>query len=178
MKKGESALTFVASLILLSIILTIFYILFLQASFNQTKISIQQISISDVQLNLINYLRTPLQDRSTIYDLIIKSYYNNDYNELEKVTGEVFNKVYEKEKCPLWNVYGEIDKKKFFDYESSFDIRKYTPEFSLKNLFNSITNRFFLSTPYLGTRSSSLNLISPNSNRPIKIILVEGCINE
>lgn len=172
MKKGESAITFVFSLFLLVIVLTIFYVLFLQAALSKAEIAIKQVGAADIQITLINYLKTPLKDNKNVYELIINSYYNDNYNELEKVTEDIFNKVYNKENCPLWNVYGEIDNKKFFDFESEFDIRKYsrpTPRGNILSLFIKDT---------ISTRSTSLDLIFPDKNKKIKITLIEGCVNE
>ena len=171
MKKGESAITFVFSLIFLVILMTIFYSLFLLSSVSKTTYAINQISSGDVNINLINYLRTPFEDEK-IQDLIVSSYYNNDYKKLEIETENIFNKIYDKEKCPLWNIKGEIDDDKFFEFESGFDIRKYnrpTPRGNILNLFTQ---------EYLLTKSSSIDLTLPDSSKKAKITLTEGCINE
>ena len=113
-----------------------------------------------------------MKDKSDVYYLIINSYYGDNYDELEKITEEIFNKAYDKEKCPLWNVYGEIDNKKFFDYESGFDIRKYSKPTPRGNVLSLFTKEYVI------TKSSSLDLIFSDKNKKLKITLIEGCTNE
>lgn len=171
MKKGESALTFVASLIFLSVTLLIFYALFLQSAANKSEFYIKEIAANDVYINLINYLHYPAEDLD-IYELIVKSYYSNDYKKLEEITKNRLNEIYDKERCPLWKITGEIEDKKIFDYESEFDIRKYTLKSSPRNLF------LLFNKNKLITKSSSLELLLPEKNKNIKINLEEGCVNE
>ena len=168
MKKGESAITFVFSLIFLAIVITIFYALFLLSSVNKANFSINQVSLSDVNINLINYLRTPL-NTTTVYDLMINSYYNNDYRELETLSENIFNRVYDNERCPLWNIKGEINNEKFFEFESKFDARKYTLSQNPRNFLRIFTD------DYLATRSSSFDIVFPD-NKKAKITLLEGCV--
>lgn len=170
MKKGESAITFVFSVIFLVIILLIFYVLFSRSALNKTENIITQINMGDVNINLVNYLMTPLKDKTTIKDLIIHSYYNNDYNDLDKITSGIFNGVYDNERCPLWKITGEINNEKFFDYESEFDIRKYTLRPTIRNFFLIFSNKYLL------VRKSSLDLSFPDPNIKAKITLTEGCI--
>lgn len=170
MKKGESALTFIFSVIFLAIILLIFYVLFSKSALNKTENIITQIDVGDVNINLVNYLRTPLKDKTTVKDLIINSYYNNDYKDLDKITSDIFNKVYDNERCPLWEITGDINNKKFFDYESGFDIRKYTLRPTFRNFFLIFSNKYLL------VRKSSLDLLFPNPDIKAEITLTEGCI--
>ena len=172
MKKGESALTFVFSLIFLGIILSLFYFLFLKSSISKSEYAINSINIGDTNINLINYIKTPLEDNSNIYDLIINSYYNNKYEKLDGVTLKIFNEVYDKEKCPLWNIKGEVDGKEFFEYESEFDIRKYTLNPNPRNILQLFNKN------YLIARSSSIDLMLPDKTKKMKITLTEGCLNE
>lgn len=171
MKRGDTALTFFASLILIAIILIFFQALFLLSSFSKTEFAINQVNLANTQINLINYLRTPLQDNSKIIDLVITSYYNDKYDKLEEETEKIFNKIYDKEKCPLWNVKGELDDEEFFEYESGFDARKYTLAPGRGNIFQLFTSK------YITTRTISIDLIFPDNKRA-KITLREGCLNE
>ncbi len=172
MKKGESALTFVFSLIFLAVILSIFYVLFLLSSANRTNYVINEVNLGNVNINLINYLRTPITDNKKIFDLILESYYINNYEDLEKITNNIFNKIYNADKCPLWRITGEINNERFFDYESEFDIKKYTLNPGPRNIIHIFTDKSLI------TRTSSLNLIIPDPNKKLKITLKEGCINE
>ena len=52
--------------------------------------------------NLITYLRTPLNDK-TIADLILESYANKNYDELQRITKDIFDKEYEKSKSS-WKI--------------------------------------------------------------------------
>ena len=170
MKKGESALTIVFSMIFLAIVITIFYVLFLSSSIGKAEYDITQINIADMNINLMNYLRTPVDDKN-IHDLIVDSYYNDNYDDLEKNTENIFNRVYDKERCPFWEIYGDIEDEKFFDYESEFDVRRYTLSASPHNFFRLFNDDIIL------TRISSIEIIIPE-NKKAKITLKEGCINE
>jgi hypothetical protein len=178
MKKAESAMTIVFSLIFLAVILLFFNVIFLQSAASKTQYSINEITLGDTNINLINYLRTPLKDNFVIKDLIIDSYYNNKYEELEKNTEDILNKAYEKEKCPLWKIKGEANNEKIFEYESEFDIRKYTFEFSLRNIFNLAVGKYYLVDYTILYRTATFDLELPNPGKKIKITLVEGCKNE
>src|SRR3989344_1504187 len=167
MKKGESAITFVFSLIFLAIVITIFYALFLLSSVNKANFSINQVGSSDVNINLINYLRTPV-NTTKVYDLMINSYYNNDYKELETLSEDIFNRVYDNERCPLWNIKGEINNGGFFEFESEFDARRYALSPNPRNFLIILTDE------YLTLRSSSLDIVFPD-NKKAKITLLEGC---
>ncbi|MEK6907593.1 MAG: hypothetical protein AABW45_03625 [Nanoarchaeota archaeon] len=171
MKKGESAITFVFSLIFIVATITIFYALFSLSSLSNSEFRINQINLADIQINLVNYLRTPLQNNENIADLIVSSYYNDDYKKLQEVSGEIFNMVYDKERCPLWNIKGELDDKKFFEYESKFDVRTYTLSPNPRNFIRLFTDKYIL------PQEHSLDLIFPD-NKKAKITLEEGCIHE
>ena len=170
MKKADSALTFFASLVLIVIVLILFQVSFLLSSSSKTEFAINQISVANLQINLINYLRTPLK-QETVQDLIVDSYYNNKYDELEKISREIFKKVYDKEKCPLWNIKGKVDDNKFFEYESEFDVRKYTLNPNPRNFLNLFNKN------YISSKESSIEIILPE-NKKAKITLIEGCLNE
>lgn len=54
-------------------------------------------SNSDVEINLLNYARTPATINGlsfTIADLIVYSYSKNDFSDLDKYTKELLNSVY------------------------------------------------------------------------------------
>jgi len=171
MKKGEEALTFVFSMIFIMVILFLFFSLFLIDSITKRDYAIKQIDNGNANINLINYLRTPIKKDYTIYDLIIDSYYNEEYNELEKETSNIFNKIYNKELCPLWNLKGKVNNNKFFEYESEFDIRKYTLTPNPRG------NIFLLTTSNrIYPKSFSLELKFPDLDKNSTIVLTEGCI--
>lgn len=173
MKKGnESGLTIVFSLFFLVIILTLFSVLFSQSAINKTDLATKEINLAELNINLINYLRTPIENGLTVQDLIVNSYYNNDYKKLDNITSNIFNKVYDKEKCPLWDVKGEIDKKEFFEYESEFDIRKYSLQQPPRNILT------LFAKDKISPNSYTIEIVLPDKSKKAEITLTEGCLNE
>jgi hypothetical protein len=171
MKKGEEALTFVFSMIFLVIILFVFFALFSIDSINKKDYVIMGVESAKININLINYLRTPLDDNTTIYDLIVNSYYKDDYDDLERETNNVFNKIYNKDLCPLWKINGKINNNKFFEYESEFDIRKYTLTPNPRgNLF------LFTTSNRIYPKSFSIDIKFPELKKDPVITLTEGCV--
>ena len=116
MKKGQEELMFVFSLIGLVVVLTIFFIVFNLASHGQAKEKINALESNEININLLNYLRT--NDTKTGYiiaDLITYSYYNNNYGDLKRITQEFFDKFHDKEKCRvmLISLYNKDDSQIF-----------------------------------------------------------------
>jgi len=123
MKKGIEPLGFVFALIFLALILIFFYALFSISSQKAAEQTITSLNSFSDKTNLLNYLRTPTKiNEFTISDLIVYSYHNKDFNELNTITKDIFNKVYQKDKCPVWILNAKIKDDKFFDTQSDFSI--------------------------------------------------------
>ncbi|MBI2106833.1 hypothetical protein HYT57_02505 [Candidatus Woesearchaeota archaeon] len=103
MKKGQyQYLLFIYGLIILIIALLFGGFLF---SFKSgTDVKTYQ-DYSSLDINFLNYLRTPVTINGlgfSMGDLIVYSYYTNDFNKLDEQTHLIFNKFYG-EKCS-WEV--------------------------------------------------------------------------
>lgn len=166
MKKGDTTLTFVFSLVFLALLLTFYFFIFSTVATRTTEIRIVSLSSVSDNVNLLNYLRTPTEKNNFIIaDLIIYSYYNKDNQDLEKLTKDIFNKVYPEDKCPVWILNAKIDDDEFFDVDSGFSLEQLrgSSRFNLK-LFGLEPLRY-----------SSSQIIIPSFDEDVKVSLITGC---
>ena len=156
MKKSQQELTFVFGLILLSIILTLSFIMFLTASRGQITKEVNALSGNEINVNLLNYLRT--EDTKTGYTLaesIAYAYDKNDYAGIENAFDELFAKFHDKQKCSIL-------------YIEAVDEKNNERLFTAISLSNKIeTAPRFLTTTLIPT-------FNPENN--IKITYIEGCL--
>ena len=169
MKKGIEPLGFVFALIFLALVLIFFYALFSISSQKAAEQTITSLnSISD-KTNLLNYLRTQTEiNEFTVSDLIVYSYHNKDFSNLDTITKDIFNKVHQKDKCPVWILNTKIKEDKFFEAQSDFTIdqlRGGGPRGRLLEIFGI--------KPLIFT-NSEVGIPSFNQDK-IKVTLITGC---
>ncbi|MEK6835843.1 MAG: hypothetical protein AABX55_02360 [Nanoarchaeota archaeon] len=169
MKKGTETLTFVFSLIFLALILTFYFLIFSTVATKTVETKIVSLnSISD-NINLLNYLRTPTNiNNFTISDLIIYSYYNKDYQDLEGLSENIFNKIYLENKCPVWILNAKIKDEEFFDVDSDFSLEQLRGgvRYNILQLFGVEPLRY---------TNAQISIPSFNQDK-IKISLITGCL--
>ena len=83
------------SYIILTLIFIIFIVIFHSCSHLEQNIGSKSSNLESNMI-LLNYLRTPIEKDITVADLVIESYINNDYSDLEKTTKKHFNPKYSK----------------------------------------------------------------------------------
>ncbi len=160
MKKAQEEIMFVFSLILISLVLTLGFIVCSIAGKNTIEEKITALESNEININLLNYLRT--NDAKTnfmIADLITYSYHKDNYDDLERVTKEFFDKYHDKDKCQTIFIamFDTKDDKKLFEALSRGEAVSTRDKFSLK--------------------STSIILPTFDDNK-IKINYAEGCKNE
>ena len=156
MKKAQEELTFVFSLILLSLLLTLFFIVINIASTSKTEQRIDALVTNEVNINMLNYLRTiDKKTNQSIIDLIVYSYYNDNYEDLKRVTQEFFDKYHDKQKCQVMQVslFRTSDEESLFRLFSTGDL---------------VTSK----DKYL---QSTLSMLIPTYDQDLKLYYIEGC---
>ena len=156
MKKAQEELTFVFSLILLALLLTLFFIVVNVASTSRIEQKIDALATNEVNLNMLNYLRTidKKTNQGTI-DLIVYSYHNDDYEDLKRVTQGFFDKYHDKQKCQVMQIslFRTSDEELLFRLFSTGDL---------------VTSR----DEYL---QSTLSILIPTYDQDLKLYYIEGC---
>jgi len=100
-KKGVAVDDFF-SLLFVVIVFVIFILVF--AVFNTNKDNEAKKSIEekidkiDGNYNLLQFLRTPIDDKDNVADLVVESYLNDDFDEFRDTADNFFNDIYE----PNW----------------------------------------------------------------------------
>jgi len=99
------------SYIVLVLVLIIFFVLFNAKGCTRSDIK-QDISSEIIDIDsetlLLNYLRTPIEvnkEKMTFADLIVISYMNNNYDDLEKITKEYLDPVYNIDSKKNWKTW-------------------------------------------------------------------------
>jgi len=174
MKKSQEEMMFVFSLILISIVLTIAFITFTLIGKNSVEAKIYALQNNELNINLLNYLRTNTSiNNFSIADLTAYSYYNKNYDDLERITKDIFNNFYSQEKCPVWSVTGIVGNNEIFKFSSDFSLSKLrtstaVPRANILDLFGVKRINYL-----------EADAIIPGFNQEkIKIRLIEGCLNE
>ncbi len=160
MKKAQEELMFVFSLIFLVVVLTLFFIIMSIASHDKIKNQIDSLENGEININLINYLRTPTNfNNLSISGLITYSYHTNNYDNLKVITQDFFDKFHDKEKCQtmLINVLTK-DGDRVFQLISSGNTKTTKDKFALK--------------------SNSIFIPTLDADNKLKVTYVEGCTNE
>ena len=107
-RKGQYEIPlYIFGLILIFIYLLILFIFsFVVGSFGET---LEEVSFTDTQINLVSYLRSPvlfLGENFTMQELLVYSYYTEDYSIFDEETNKIFNELYpKKESCVTWNMH-------------------------------------------------------------------------
>lgn len=156
MKKAQQELTFVFGLILLSVILTLAFIMFLTASKGHITKEVNALTGNEVNINLLNYLRTLNKETGhTLAESIAYAYDKKDYSEIEKTFDELFAKFHDKQKCSILYVEAVSEK-------------------SNERLFTAISmSNKIESAPRFSTMTI-IPTFNPEDN--IKITYMEGCL--
>ena len=163
MKKAQEELTFVFGLILIAALLTVSFIVFNILGQNKVKDKITALENNEININLLNYLRTiDKKTNLTMNDLILQSYYNNNFDYVTELTKDILNSYHDKDNCEeiLINAFTTKDSKKLFQWISLGNSKSTTTE-----------DKFFL-------EASSITLPTFDSNNDIKVTYVEGCKHE
>ena len=157
MKKGQEELMFVFSLILIALILTLSFIIFSIGGKNRVQGKIDALESNEVNINLLNYLRTNDTKTGMITaDLIMDSYYKNNYDDVKRVTQEFFDKFHDKNKCKTMII-------------NMFDLKNNKQIFQLISLGKGTTTK----TNFV--IHSSFILIPTFEQNNIKVAYSEGC---
>ena len=155
MKKGTEEIMFVFSLILISLVLTLAFITFSIAGRGKVEEKVAAINSNEININLLNYLRTKDENNITLSELITYSYYKKDYKNVVLTLENLIKKVHDKEKCSIY-------------YLNAVATKNNEKLFEVISLGNVETNR--ISTFIL------IPTFDPENN--IKINYIEGCKNE
>ena len=170
MKKGQEELMFVFSLILIVLVLTLFFIVVSVVGNNRIEEKVTAMKGNEVNIDLLNYLKTRTSfNNLTFSELIAYSYSKKDYNEIEKLTKEQFDKYYSQETCNRWILKAEVNNEELFDTASDFSVSD-----SIENPrspFNMFTKREI-------NYASSSAFIPGFSSEKINVILILGCEKE
>ena len=108
---------FVFSLILIALLLTLSIIIFSIGGKNKVQGKIDALESNEVNINLLNYLRTNDTKTGMITaDLIIDAYYKNNYDDIKRITQEFFDKFHDKDRCKtmIINMFALKDNKQIF----------------------------------------------------------------
>ena len=102
-------------------------------------------------------------------ELIAYGYHINNYNDLESLTKDIFNKVYTEDNCPVWILNAQVNDQKIFDFSSDFSIDKLRPSGPRAAILE-----------LLGIKNiayTSSNTLIPTFNQDkIKTTLILGCL--
>ncbi len=156
MKKGTEELMFVFSLILISLVLTLAFITFSVAGRGKIEEKVSAISSNEININLLNYLRTKDENNNTLSEIIVYSYYKKDYKNAVLMLENLIKKFHDREKCSIYyiNAVSVKNNEKLFEVTS-------------------------LGKANDAPRISTFMLIPTfDSQDNIKINYVEGCKNE
>lgn len=135
-KKGIFEVSIYApfALILFALILIVAWFLF-SAPARPTTDVIKSVESSRINLLLINYLRTPVDEEKNIADFIVESFKKSNYeklgsetrNEFEKLTRQILDPLYPETMCYNWNLQIKLmpdDKELLFIFNKG---RLFTP---------------------------------------------------
>jgi len=102
-KKAEGeGMSIIFSIIFLTLILSIFWVFSFVDRGTIREETSTQIDISNINIDLLNLLRTKVGD-TTISDLIVESYANNDYTKLTTEVNYLFLNNFDKDYC--WSLF-------------------------------------------------------------------------
>ena len=157
MKKGSETLMFVFSVFGLVLVLFFAWFIFLVVGGEKAEQELITNSPLNTDFILLNFLKTPLkigEDNWTISDLILDSYYRNDYKQLEEEANKILNPLYPENICFEWNL----------------ELKLMPEDKELKSIVNK--NRFGSDS----VKESSLEIsLLDDPNKKIKVRLYEEC---
>lgn len=158
MKKAQEEIMFVFSLILISLVLTLAFITFSIAGKGKVTEKIDALKTNEININLLNYLRTKdTKTNYTLAELITYSYYKGNYDDVNDFIKNLFNKYHDKQKCPILfiNTFSTKDNQKLFESLSLGEANDYVPRYS-----------------------TSIKIPTFDKDNDIKVNYLEGCKNE
>ena len=170
-KKAQEEIAHIPSIILIFFSLMLALVVAVVVGNNNLEQKFIALHNNEANIILLNYLRTNEAETGlNVAELIMSSYHNNNYDNLEKLTKNSFNLVYNEKNCPVWILKGQVNNQNIFDYSSDFSIDRFRPSNNPKSQLLEI-----FGVRNIDYMSSSMSIPTFNQDK-INVILIMGCL--